>query len=163
MTINTRLPVSARHCAASLIACHTPRPPALAAPFVPTHRRVTLAVPTSPEVENLMPSFVAEMSTVSPMLVRSRTMRWYSEDGILISAEYSWSGMPRCSDSMDMSFRSKSEMRSWFEDSNMSVSWSALSSAFSVMVSSLPASRNFVRYFHTPIKRAGRRGTYLRT
>ena len=37
-----------------------------------------MAVPMSPVVENLMPSLVAETVAVSPMLARSRTMRWYS-------------------------------------------------------------------------------------
>lgn len=43
-----------------------------------SHLRVMLAVPMSPVVENLMPSLVAETVAVSPMLARSRTMRWYS-------------------------------------------------------------------------------------
>ena len=56
------------------------------------------------------------MVTVSPMEDRSRQMRWNSEAGILIWHLYSVSGMPRCSESMSISFSSKSEMRScdWF-------------------------------------------------
>lgn len=56
-------------------------------PAALSHLRVMLAVPTSPEVENLMPSLVAEMLTVSPMLARSLMMRWYSADGSCASAE----------------------------------------------------------------------------
>mmetsp|Transcript_38682 Transcript_38682/g.86044 ORF Transcript_38682/g.86044 Transcript_38682/m.86044 type:complete len:233 (-) Transcript_38682:70-768(-) len=101
--------------------------------------RVMLAVPTSPVVENLIPSLVADISTVSPILARSRQMRWYSEDGIFASAAYSWSGIVSWSRSMDISLRSKSDIRSCFADSNMRVSVSPLSSAFMVMISSLPA------------------------
>jgi hypothetical protein len=38
---------------------------------LPTHLMFMLAVPMSPVVENLTPSLVAAMSTVSPMLDRS--------------------------------------------------------------------------------------------
>ena len=50
---------------------------------------------------------------VSPMLVRSLQMRMNSEEGILTTAEYSVSGMPRCSLSMSISFSSKSLILSW--------------------------------------------------
>jgi hypothetical protein len=48
---------------------------------------VMLAVPTSPEVENLMPSLVAEMSTTSPIEARSLMILVYSAEGSRASAE----------------------------------------------------------------------------
>jgi hypothetical protein len=66
------------------------------------------AVPTSPLVLNFTPSFVAEITTVSPMLLRSLQMRAYSALGMRMVAEYSVSGMPRCSLSMSISLRLKS-------------------------------------------------------
>lgn len=55
----------------------------------------------------------SEQSPVSPMDERSLQMRWNSPEFILMVAEYSVSGMPRCSLSMSMSLSSNSEMRSW--------------------------------------------------
>jgi len=49
---------------------------------------------------------------VSPMLLRSRQMRWNSELGIFTVAAYSVSGIPRCSLSMSINFSSKSEILS---------------------------------------------------
>lgn len=58
-------------------------------PFEPTclstlvfWRHVTLAEPMSPEVENLMPSLVTPMTTVSPMDDSSLTMRLNSAAGM---------------------------------------------------------------------------------
>lgn len=45
-------------------------------------RQVTLAEPMSPEVENLMPSLVTPMTTVSPMLASSPIMRLNSPAGM---------------------------------------------------------------------------------
>lgn len=66
-------------------------------------------------------------------------MRWNSAAGILMVALYSVSGMPRCSESMFMSFISKSEIFVWSADSNMKLMFSPSSSALMVMTSSLPA------------------------
>merc|ERR1711935_1043165 len=44
---------------------------------------------------------------------RSRQIRANSALGILTVAAYSVSGMPRCSESMSISFSSKSEILSW--------------------------------------------------
>lgn len=52
---------------------------------------------------------------------------------------YSVSGIPRGSESMSISFSSKSAILSCLGDSNMSVRASAVSSALSVMISSFPA------------------------
>ena len=76
-------------------------------------RHVMLACPTSPSVMKLMPSLLTDIVTVSPMEDRSRQMRANSADGILTVALCSVSGMPRCSESMSMSFSSKSDTRSW--------------------------------------------------
>jgi hypothetical protein len=38
----------------------------------------------SPAVENLTPSLVTLMDTVSPMVAKSLQMRWNSTDGILM-------------------------------------------------------------------------------
>ena len=43
---------------------------------------VMLPEPISPETENLTPSLVTEMVTVSPRMARSRQMRWNSAEGI---------------------------------------------------------------------------------
>ena len=59
-------PAGARTCLSTLVFC----------------RQVTLAEPMSPLVENLMPSFVTPMTTVSPMVVSSPTMRLNSCAGI---------------------------------------------------------------------------------
>ena len=45
-------------------------------------RQVTLAEPMSPDVENLMPSLVTPMTTVSPIEDSSLTMRLNSAAGI---------------------------------------------------------------------------------
>ena len=50
---------------------------------------------------------------VSPMDDRSLTIRWNSPAGSFTVASYSASGMPRCSLSMSISFRSNSLSRSW--------------------------------------------------
>ena len=60
-------------------------------------------------------------------------MRWNSADGIFTTALYSVSGMPRCSLSMSISLSSKSEILSWFGDSNMNVAVSGVSSDLTVM------------------------------
>ena len=49
---------------------------------------------------------------MSPMLLRSLTMRAYSAAGMVTVALYSVSGMPRCSLSMSISLSSKSDTRS---------------------------------------------------
>lgn len=50
---------------------------------------------------------------VSPMVDRSLTIRWNSAAGSFTVASYSASGMPRCSLSMSISFRSNWDTRSW--------------------------------------------------
>uniref|UniRef100_A0A7C9DUG3 Uncharacterized protein n=1 Tax=Opuntia streptacantha TaxID=393608 RepID=A0A7C9DUG3_OPUST len=97
------------------------------------------AVPISPLVENLTPSLLTEITTVSPILLRSLHILANSADGILIIAWYSASGIPRCSLSMSISFISKSAILSWLGLSNMKVTVSLPSSALMVMISSLPA------------------------
>ena len=59
-------------------------------------------------VENLTESLFAEMTTDSPMVVRSRQMRMNSLEGILTTAAYSVSGMPRCSESMSINCKDRS-------------------------------------------------------
>ena len=76
-------------------------------------RHMMFASPMSPAVENLTPSLVTLMDTVSPMVAKSLQMRWNSTDGILMVTAYSVSGIPKCSLSMSMSFNSKSEIFSW--------------------------------------------------
>ena len=73
---------------------------------------VTLPLPPSPDTENVTPSLVALMAQVSPMVDRSRMMRWNSPEDMRTVAMYSVSGMPRCSLSMSISFMLNSEMRS---------------------------------------------------
>jgi len=72
-------------------------------------RLTMLQLPMSPSIENLTAFLGAEMVIVSPMVDRSRMMRWNSVADILIEALYSVSGMPRCSLSMSMSFISQSD------------------------------------------------------
>lgn len=50
---------------------------------------------------------------VSPMLARSLQIRWNSFAGMRTTAEYSVSGIPRCSLSMSMSLSSKSDILSF--------------------------------------------------
>ena len=51
-----------------------------------------------------VPSLDARISHVSPSTARSRQMRWNSDDGILMTHEYSSSGMFRASASRSISF-----------------------------------------------------------
>ena len=77
-------------------------------------RRVTAPLPISPEHENFTPSFVASMATGygqrylsqwlevtsvpdSESAIKSRQILWNSAAGMDIVAEYSVSGIPRCS------------------------------------------------------------------
>ena len=66
-----------------------------------------------------------EHAPVSPKVVKSRQILENSPDGMVTSALYSVSGIPRCSLSMTISLSSKSEIFSWFGDSNMKVMTSA--------------------------------------
>ena len=55
--------------------------------------RVVLPLPSSPLVLKLTPSFVALITTESPMELRSRQMRWNSPEGSLTVTSYSLSCM----------------------------------------------------------------------
>mmetsp|Transcript_85602 Transcript_85602/g.184796 ORF Transcript_85602/g.184796 Transcript_85602/m.184796 type:complete len:254 (-) Transcript_85602:24-785(-) len=96
-------------------------------------------VPRSPEAENRIPSLVQVIVQVSPSTARSRMMRWNSAEGMRMVQLYSVSGMPRCSDSMSISFSSNSETRSCRALSNVMERESVSSAALSVTTSSLPA------------------------
>ncbi|KAJ8976381.1 hypothetical protein NQ317_003236 [Molorchus minor] len=63
-----------------------------------------LALPISPEVENLTPSLVQEIRMDSPNCDKSRQILANSADGIFITQEKSVSGMPRCSWSRFINF-----------------------------------------------------------
>ena len=75
---------------------------------------------------------------VSPRAPTSVTTFLNSSDGILTQHEYSWSGMPKCSDSMSMSLSSNSDTRLASDDSNVIDSESDSAAEDRVTESSLP-------------------------
>jgi hypothetical protein len=84
------------------------------------------------------PSRCAPAGVTRRPQARAAGRTWNSLDGIWIVVLYSCSGMPRCSESMSISFISKSEMRLLSSASNIIVSVSPSSSDLSVTTSSLP-------------------------
>ena len=83
----------------SAVPSHNSHVIRLAAPSYNSCYIIQLAVPVprSPLAENLTPSLVHEMTTESPIWLRSRQILWNSDDGSFTTALYSVS----CTDNMD--------------------------------------------------------------
>ena len=103
--------------------------------------RVIRASPISPSVENVTPSFVIVILTLSPTFDKSRQMRANSLEDNFTTASYSVSGIPKCSVSMSISLRSNSPMRSELEPSKTRCRLSALSALRMFKISLLLALR----------------------
>mmetsp|Transcript_5693 Transcript_5693/g.11623 ORF Transcript_5693/g.11623 Transcript_5693/m.11623 type:complete len:260 (+) Transcript_5693:161-940(+) len=73
---------------------------------------ITLPAPTSPCTLNVIPSLLAFTCIVSPNSLRSLQIFWNSAEGSFAVTLYCCSGISMCSDSICISFKSKSAMRS---------------------------------------------------